>query len=147
MVVVDAGSWVFEGTGLNNGDVLPGLVGNEYDRVTPEAPTPPTIQVLCHSPAVVKGKNTFADVTYYTADSGAGVFATGTLWWEQHCGPLITQVPDASLAENLVDYRVRRITANVVYAFLSGPAGKLHPAVPNLDALGIYPHYIADPPL
>lgn len=147
MVVVDAGSWVFDGTGLNNGDILPGLVGNEYDRVTPEMPTPPTIQVLCHSPAVVKGKNTFADVTYYTADSGAGVFATGTLWWEQHCGPLITDIPDASKAENLVDWRVRRITANVLYVFLSGPAAKLHPSVPNLDALGIFPHYIADPPL
>jgi hypothetical protein len=95
----------------------------------------------------VKGKDTFADVTYYTADSGAGVFATGTLWWEQHCGPLITEVPDASRAENLVDYRVRRITGNVLYAFLSGPAAKLHPSVPNLDALGIFPHYIADPPI
>ena len=146
MVVVDAGSWIFDGTGLHDGDVLPGLVGNEYDRVTPEAPTPPNIQVLCHSPAVVRGKNTFADVTYYTADSGAGVFATGTLWWEQHCGPLITQVPDASRAENLVDYRVRRITANVLYVFLSGPAAKIHPSVPNLDQLGIFPGYIADPP-
>ena len=147
MVVVDAGSWIFNGTGLRDGDVLPGLVGNEYDRVTPEAPgTPANIQVLCHSPAIVRGKNTFADVTYYTAPSGAGVFATGTLWWEQHCGPLITQVPDTSRAENLVDYRVRRITANVLNAFLSGPAAKVHPSVPNLDQLGIFPHYITDPP-
>lgn len=146
MVVVNADSWVFAGTGLHNGDVLPGLVGNEYDRVTPEAPTPPNIEVMCHSPAVVRGKDTFADVTYYTAPSGAGVFATGTLWWEQHCGPLITQVPDASRAENLVDFRVRRITANVLSAFLSGPAGKIHPSVSNLDQLGIFPNYIADPP-
>ena len=36
------------------------------------------------------------------------MFATGTLWWEQHCGPLITEVPDASKAENLVDYRFRK---------------------------------------
>ena len=114
---------------------------------SPEAPgTPANIQVLCHSPAIVRGKSTFADVTYYTAPSGAGVFATGTLWWEQHCGPLITQVPDTSRAENLVDYRVRRITANVLNAFLSGPAAKVHPSVPNLDQLGIFPHYITDPP-
>src|SRR5206468_12041107 len=121
MVIADAGSFVFEGTGLHNGDVLPGIVGNEYDRVTPEVPgTPPNIQVLCHSPAVVRGKNTFADMTYYTAPSGAGVWATGTLWWEQHCGPLITSVPDASSADHLVDYRVRIITANVLRHFLEG---------------------------
>jgi hypothetical protein len=147
MVVVNAGSWVFDGTGLNNGDVLPGLVGNEYDRVTPEAPgTPPNIEVMCHSPAVVRGKNTFADVTYYTAPSGAGVFATGTLWWEQHCGPLITSLTDPNSVDEVVDFRVRRITANVLNVFLSGPAGKRHPSVSNLDALGIFPNYIADPP-
>src|SRR5258708_3029202 len=60
MVGVNGGWGIFEGTGLHDGDVLPGLVGNEYDRVTPESPTPPNIQVLCHSPAVVRGKDTFA---------------------------------------------------------------------------------------
>ena len=35
-----------------------------------------------------RGRASFADVTYYTAPSGAGVFATGTLWWERQLGPL-----------------------------------------------------------
>jgi len=49
MVVVNEGNWLFEGSGLHDGDQLPHLVGNEYDRVTPSAPTPLNIEVLCHS--------------------------------------------------------------------------------------------------
>ena len=92
MVVVDADSWVFEGTGLTDGHTFTELVQNEYDRVTPEVKsTPPTIEVLCHSPLVCRGKSTFADVTYYTAPSGAGVFATGTLWWERQLGAVCAE--------------------------------------------------------
>ena len=32
-----------------------------------------TLEVLAHSPLVCKGKASFADMTYYTAPSGAGV--------------------------------------------------------------------------
>lgn len=40
MAVVDAGAWMFEGIGIRNGDSWPHVVGNEYDRVTPEVSTP-----------------------------------------------------------------------------------------------------------
>ena len=87
MWFVNTENWMFEGSGLRNGDVIPGLVGNEYDRVTPEQPTPEDIEVLCHSPVVVRGSNTFADVTWYTTDSGAGVFAVGTFEWIKRLAP------------------------------------------------------------
>ena len=140
MVVVDPEAWVFEGTGVTDGAVFPGLVGNEYDRVTPEAPTPENIEVLAHSPVTCRGIASYADMTYYTAPSGAGVFATGTLWWIRH---LTQPCPDATVS---ADCQVRRITENVLRAFAEGPAGEQHPSVGNLDALGIHAGYVSPTP-
>ena len=143
MVISDASSWVFAGTGLANGDRLRGLVGNEYDRVTPEQPTPENIQVLCHSPLVVRDRQTFADMTYYThGGNGAGVWATGTLWWERHLGPLCAGTDDA----HTLECHVRRITANVLDVFARGPAGATHPSMSNLARHGIEPGYVSTPP-
>jgi hypothetical protein len=143
MVVVAPDSWIFAGTGLAAGDRFVDLVQNEYDRVTPEVSgTPADIQVLCHSPLTCRGRASFADVTYYTAPSGAGVFATGTLWWERQLGPLCRD--DA--ASHTDQCHIRRVTANVLEAFVAGPAGLVHPSVSNLAELGIHPGYISDPP-
>lgn len=142
MVVVDQDHWAFAGTGLTDGAVLAKLVGNEYDRVTLERPTPPDIRVLCHSPLIVRGKATYADMTYYTHPGGAGVWATGTLWWVPALGPNCAERG----GEHTASCHVRRITTNVLDLFLQGPAGHTHPAVSNLAALGIGPGYIADPP-
>ena len=46
-----------------------------------------TSRCSCHSPVVVRGSNTFADVTWYTTDSGAGVFAVGTFEWIKRLAP------------------------------------------------------------
>lgn len=42
-VVNNASSWIFAGTGLRNGDSLPGLVGYEFDSYFPGYPAPSTI--------------------------------------------------------------------------------------------------------
>lgn len=132
MVVVDADAWMFAGTGVRNGDRWADVVGNEYDRVTLEAPTPPTIQVLAHSPVRIKGKNSFADMTYYTAPSGAGVFSAGSIWFERHVVPGGTGT----------DAQISAMVTNILRAFAEGPAGVRHPAVPNLDRLGIRRGYL-----
>lgn len=143
MVVVSPASWVFAGTGLKAGQTLAAMVQNEYDRVTPEVPgTPANIEVLCHSPLVCRGRPSFGDVTYYTAASQAGVFATGTLWWERQLGPLCTD----PTGPHSVECHIRRITANVLQAFVVGPSGFAHPSVSNLAALGIAPGYVVKPP-
>jgi hypothetical protein len=81
-------------------------------------------------------------VTYYTAPSKAGVFATGTLWWERQLGPLCRD--DA--ASHTDQCHIRRITANVLEAFVAGPAGAAHPSVSNLAELGIRAGYISNAP-
>ena len=142
MLIADADAWVFEGTGLQNGDILPGVVGNEYDRVTLERPTPGTIQVLAHTPLRCRGLPSFADMTYYTTLSGAGVFATGTLWWiRPH---LLVNCRDQP--RDRWECQVQRITENVLRAFAEGPAGLDHPSEPNLAELGIAPGYVSPAP-
>lgn len=131
-VVVDSSNWLFGGTGLQNGDRVPRLVGPEYDRVTPSVPTPRTIEVLMHSPLRCRGKASFSDVAYYTASSGAGVFSSGTSSWV--C-KLLTGCPfDKPLKP---DPRIRRMTENLLRAFAAGPAGLAHPSRSNLDRLRI----------
>ncbi len=134
MVIVNARSWLFDGSGLRDGDQLAHLVGNEYDRVSLRAPTPPNIEVLCHSPVVCNGKHSYSDVTWYTAPSGAGVFATGTFGWiPRLAADTSARRPSAGDPEAAI----QRITANLLAAVASGPAGRNHPSKNNLKSLGI----------
>ena len=126
MVVSDASAWVFEGTGMENGDRITEMVGPEYDRYTEDAPSPPgNVQVLAHSPLTCRGKSTFSDMTYYSTASGAGVLATGTNWWVSKLGPECRPAP--------CDQRVPTITENILKAFVRGPAGGAHPSEDNYD--------------
>jgi hypothetical protein len=125
LVVVDASSWVFRGTGLKNGQALPNVVGSEFDAYVPSLPGPKNIQILSHSPVVALGKHSFSDATYYsvpipvttanatagptftgppftnsptsmgTTTGGGGVFASGTAWW-------ISKLGAGSIIPNLI---------------------------------------------
>jgi hypothetical protein len=79
IVVSDASNWIFEGTGLKNGDHLPGLLGYEVDRSSDH--TPPKTQRIAHSPYPFRGNTRYSDMVVYTADSGSTVFASGTMQW------------------------------------------------------------------
>src|SRR5207302_1443873 len=61
MVVADASSWLFAGTGLRDGDRLSNVVGIEYDGVAPGAPTPSSIQIVARSSTTCRGRPAFAD--------------------------------------------------------------------------------------
>jgi hypothetical protein len=84
IVVSNESHWVFAGTGLHNGDALRGLLGYEVDAIYGEGPA--TLERLAHSPFVDREnsrapKTRYADMTIYTAESGAFVFATGSIQW------------------------------------------------------------------
>ncbi|MBD2440678.1 N,N-dimethylformamidase beta subunit family domain-containing protein [Nostoc sp. FACHB-110] len=88
-----APTWLISGTQLDDPKVslkqnhqsslkeirLQGLLGYEVDRMFRYAPNN-TIRVA-HSPYKYKGGKRYSDMTIYTADSGATVFATGSMQW------------------------------------------------------------------
>lgn len=131
LVVREPESWVFSDTDLADGDLLPGLVDEEYDRVDVWAPTPDSIQILAHSPLTCRGKADYADLTYYTASSGAGVIDVGTLGWI----PALAcrrPVRDPTCVKPVV-----KITTNILRTFARAPAGINRPSTPNLDRFGL----------
>jgi hypothetical protein len=131
-VVGDASMWMFEGSQFKNGDRVSKMVGNEYDRVTPGAPTPANIQVLAHSPVTCRGKASFADSTWYTVPSGAGVFTAATFGWSPR---LLDACPTGPPTTPIC--KLQKVTENILDAFAEGPAGVKHPSVSNLAKFGI----------
>src|SRR5581483_2643609 len=130
-LVYDPSSWIFAGTGAYRGERFDGMVGPEYDRLNPAVPFPRPLQVLAHSSLTCDGVGPFSDSAYYTAASGAGVFASGTMRWVcamrgPHCGHGVSWA-----AERFVD----RATQNLLRAFAAGPAGRAHPAQDNVTKL------------
>jgi hypothetical protein len=79
IVVETAGHWVFEGTNLQQGSKLEGLLGYEVDAMSDASP-PNTVR-LARSPFVEDGVTREAHMTIYQAPSGAWVFNTGSIYW------------------------------------------------------------------
>jgi hypothetical protein len=133
MIVADANNWLLSGI-VTNGEVFPGLIGNEYEEVDLSEPTPRPIEVLFHSPVVCQGRHGYSDASYYAAPSGAGVFSAGTQYWI--CG-LDPKCGKATANGGVVMKAIDAITTRLLKAFAAGPAGKAHPPVDNLAALQI----------
>ena len=82
--------WLYEGTGLHDGDRLVNLVGQEFDSYFPDLGLPGTV-ILARSPvdAIIEPDQRTGryaspaehTATIYTAASGATVFAAGTFQW------------------------------------------------------------------
>ena len=127
-VVYSPDHWLFAGTGATRGESFAHLIGVEYDRVTPTSPTPRPIEILAHSPLVCDKKHSFSDSAYYTAPSGAGVFASGTMRWVE--GLMAGTRDDGG--DHGMDARtgafVTQVTENLFKAFAAGPAGRSRPA-------------------
>ncbi len=128
LVVADAGNWLLEGI-VADGQVLPKLVGNEYEKVDLRYPTPRPIEVLFHSPVTCNGRHDTADTTYYTTPSGAAVFSAGTQYWIGALEPGFRGVDSSRV--------IGAITGRLLLAFAQGPAGLAHPAADNLVQLGL----------
>jgi hypothetical protein len=120
LVVVHASHWIWAGTNLHDGQHLPKLVGQEADALAPSSPA--NIDMLAASPIVCLGAHhELARVSYYSAPSGAGVFAAVTNHWV--CA---LDAHDCSVSANITPIRVA--TINVLAAFAAGPAGRTHPS-------------------
>lgn len=131
--ITDAAAWIFAGTGLRNGQQIPGVIGSDVDSLDPQLGYPPNVTVFAHSPVDASraqartrhGGVFYSDMTYYTDPySRAGVWDSGTNAWI----PDLTPCPaDRACPAELIG----RITGNLLAAFGAGPAGIAHPSAPS----------------
>ncbi|MEW1911159.1 N,N-dimethylformamidase beta subunit family domain-containing protein [Kitasatospora sp. NPDC085895] len=106
MIARNTGHWLWAGTGLQDGDPLPGLVAGEADHYHPRAPLPDHTErtLLAHSPyRDSAGRLRHQQTSLYRAPSGAYVFAAGTFAWS----PALDR-------PGHTDERVQRATANLL---------------------------------
>jgi sugar lactone lactonase YvrE len=131
LVVADAASWTLEGTGLANGDVLPGLLGYEFDVVGDNGLTPPGTHVVMDSPTITTtGLAATSQLVERVLGSGRVVFSAGSIYF-----PLALS-PDPGLRDD----RIARMVLNVVERGLSHrraaralpPAGSSRPRPPAI---------------
>ncbi|MCF2530454.1 N,N-dimethylformamidase beta subunit family domain-containing protein [Yinghuangia soli] len=127
--VLDAGSWIFAGTGVKDGQVLANSLGGEYDVALPGDPaTPPGLGVIAAAPLRIGPSAAMGTMSYYTAPSGAGVFSAGTTYW-----PCQLRGACHEMAVDPVSRAVlERMTDNILRAFAAGPAAPKYPARPLL---------------
>ena len=134
-VVHDAKAWIFKGTGLHNGSVVPRVIDSDIDHIDPAYGTPPNVEVLGHSPVPLNvsytnqgewNGDTYSDMTYYTDPAGgAGVFDSGDVNW------IGAMLPCPKGVAACPDLTVQKITENLLWLFGQGPSGRLIPSRPN----------------
>ena len=111
-VVTKADHWILEGTGLKNGDAIPGLVGWEFHG----DPAPiPGLEVVASAKTINSGEAeaTFT-ATVYPGPKGNWVFNASTIFWSFGLSDPPGVVPPHSHwgRPHGPDERVRRITTN-----------------------------------
>lgn len=118
-VVQNAGAWPYQGTGVKDGDSIPGIVGYETNATVDNGATPPGTVVLARSPVVdVSGRTDVQEATVRDGPAGAFVFAAGTIEWSWGLW-------------RSADERVRKITENVFRRAGLDPVSDHVPAPPS----------------
>ncbi len=87
---------------------LKGLLGYEVDRMFGNAPA--NTVVIAHSPYTYKGNTRYADMTVYQAESGATVFATGSMQWSWG----LDDYNAPNLRPSLINLDAQQITHNAI---------------------------------
>ena len=120
--VATPGFFLFRGADTSVG--YQELVAIEVDRAYPLPGTPDNLQVVANSPTDCAGAATVSNSTYYSAASGAGVFAVGTMGWVLR--GLRGDAPPATTRFT------RQVTSNLLRAMMAGPMGRAHPSRSNI---------------
>lgn len=128
LVVANASSWLWRGTGLHDGSVLVNALGGEFNHFDPQGQNPPNVHIFGHSP--VGGG--YSDVTYVAQKGQGGVFCSGTGYWiyrlsntARLSGGWVPAVTPGVTAP------ITTATQNILALFARGPAGNDMPSVGN----------------
>lgn len=126
--------WLFEGTGLRTGDVLPSLATTEFDHVFPGSPADTTI--IMENPVVSEqGTPGVSQVVERTLQpAGNTVFAAGTIGWSNGLNPDSFGADDDRLARMTLNVLERGLTFRRPQRALD-PAGATRPPNPVIIPL------------
>jgi hypothetical protein len=108
--------WLFAGTGMKNGDAVPGLVGWEWHGDPADIPG---LEVVARGTVKNRGATGTYTATVYPGPKGNVVFNAATIWWSDGLSaPPGYLHPSAHGARPRgPDARVQRITANLLDRF------------------------------
>jgi hypothetical protein len=124
--------WMFDGTGLRKGHEVDRMVGHEFDRAYFDGDyaehTPENLEILSESPVRVLDANTNEVLSRDTAhtslyvfeDSGAGIFAAGTIRWPWFLDDYGGSYYEATVRKR-ADRGVQNLTRHLLTAFGDGP--------------------------
>lgn len=113
--------WIFKGTGMQKGDVIPDLVGWEYHGYP--LGKIDGIQVLASSTMFEPDSGNVYAATYYETPKGNFVFNAATCWWNMllstPSGFPYPQNPKGLLTDRSIDFRendprVQQMTKNIL---------------------------------
>jgi hypothetical protein len=116
------GHWVFEGTGMAEGDAIPNLVGHEWQGLLADIPGLEVVsRGKTHDPSVGPAEYI---ATVYPGPHGNVVFNASTCWWATGLAqPPGFQRPHwQGMPSARPDPRVQRITENVLSRMLASRA-------------------------
>lgn len=107
--------WLFKGTGMKQGDGIPGIVGWEWHG---DPANIPGLEVVAEGPTESpRGQGRFT-ATLYPGPKGNLVFNAATIWWSLALSsPPGLILPDVYAKPRGVDLRARKITANLLERF------------------------------
>ncbi|MGH7128537.1 MAG: N,N-dimethylformamidase beta subunit family domain-containing protein, partial [Planctomycetaceae bacterium] len=113
--------WLFDGTGMKNGESIPGLVGWEHHG--PPLPEIHGLEVLARGPVFSRGRpqNTEYTATIYPGPKGNLVFNAATIWWSDGLSAPPGYIRPSAHGGTPPgpDERVQRITTNLFRRFLA----------------------------
>ncbi|MEP7050497.1 MAG: N,N-dimethylformamidase beta subunit family domain-containing protein, partial [Pseudomonadota bacterium] len=114
--------WVYEGTGVQQDDLLGPIIGYEWDSVGDNGLTPQGLEVISSSPALHEyGYLSTAHAAVYYPTPESFVFASGTIAWSR-----------ALYEPEALDPRLQRMTENILKrAKLFPEASVIVPAPPK----------------
>lgn len=130
-VVTDPDFFLYRGTGVKRGDRFPGVVLGEVDWAESRPSTPRNLQIVAENPTTCEGVPAVGHTSYYSTESGAGVFATGSIGWIRNA---LSGLPRRSLTTPQRSAKfVRKVTRNLLTEMAAGPMGENFPAKGNIN--------------
>jgi len=103
--VSDASHWIYDGMGVQNGDIIPGLVGLETDFTQNNGATPSGIDIVGQSPTIsgdYETTNDQAQATVYQPTANSFVFAAASIRFAATLSGPRGQVKAQRIVRNLI---------------------------------------------